>query len=118
MVESITREYTVRRGDVWVGETFRFISSQGTGFWSSYAVRAQIRSTATSATVVHEFTLNPAVTAEGSNGILTIGLSLTANETAAITPGNYVGDIEVSSSQLPKSTLISFSFALVADITR
>lgn len=118
MVDPITRDYVVRRGDVWTGETFRLISASGASFWASPQVKSQARSSPTSAAVVHEFSVSPQVTTEGSNGVLTFTISLSSVESSALSPGNYVGDIEVSSSQLPKSTLVSFNFTVVADVTR
>lgn len=119
MVTPIARTYKARRGDYWEGELFRFISSLGAGFWANAAVRAQLRPTNPNGPVAHEFTLTTATTTEGSNGVLTVnGFALTANQTAGLNPGVYVGDIEVSSTTLPKSTLITFTLTVAADVTR
>lgn len=118
MIEPISRAYVVRRGDVWVGETFRFLSATGASFWSSVAVRSQIRTTSTATAIAHEFSVSPVVTTEGANGVLTFTLSMTSVQSEALAPGSYVGDIEISSTQLPKSTLVAFSFDVVSDVTR
>lgn len=119
MVIPVTRTYKARRGDYWPGELFRFISSLGAGFWTNPVVRCQLRSTSTNGPVAHEFTLTPAITTEGSNGVLTVnGLAMTATVTASLNPGLYVGDLEVTSNTLPKSTLVTFNLTVVPDTTR
>lgn len=118
MTEPITRSYRARRGDAWEGETFRVISPDGASFWSAAAVRSQIRAAPESSTIAHEFVLTPAVTTEGSNGVLTFSLALTKTESAALAPGAYVGDIEVESSGFKKTTICCFNFLVLADVTR
>jgi hypothetical protein len=118
MTEPITRSYRVRRGDTWEGETFRLISPSGASFWNAATVRSQIRTSHESTTIAHEFTLTPVVTTEGSNGVLTFALTMTKVQSAALTPGNYVGDIEVESEGLRKSTICAFQFSVFADVTR
>jgi hypothetical protein len=118
MIEPITRAYRVRRGDTWEGETFRVISATGASYWNAVVVRAQIRVSHESAAVVHEFSLSPVVTTEGVNGVLTFVLTMTKTQAAALTPGNYVGDIEIESDGLRKSTICAFQFSIFADVTR
>lgn len=118
MVEPITRDFRVRRGDNWAGETFRLISDQGAAFWTSATVRSQIRTSVDSATVAFEFSFTPTVTSEGSNGVLTFVLTMSKTQTAALTPGAYVGDIEVEAAGLPKTTFCVFSMKVLHDVTR
>ena len=166
MVTPLEREYTVRRGDAWVGEGFRVYSplNASSTFWTGFAVKSQLRWNAKNA-VAHEFVIAPYVStwrtgagapsdalgspndyyrdsvtgtvyqkglttysavtgvsgptdATGTRQVLTFGIALTPAEAAAILPGQYVGDIEVSSNAFPKSTLITFDLDLVTDITR
>lgn len=119
MVTPISRTYRARRGDFWEGEIFRFLCAQGAAFWATPVVRCQLRSVNSNGPVSHEFTLTTAITTEGSNGVLTVnGITLTANQTAGLNPGVYVGDLEVASSQMPKATLVSFTLNVAADVTR
>jgi hypothetical protein len=118
MIEPITKSFRVRRGDDWEGETFRLISPAGASFWANTVVRSQIRTTHESPTVAHEFTLTPVVTTEGANGVLTLTLTMSGTQSALLTPGNYVGDIEVKSDGFRKSSFCNFQFAVFADVTR
>lgn len=53
----------------------------------------------------------------GTRQVLTFGIALTPAESAAILPGQYVGDIEVTSDSFPKSTIITYDLDVVTDIT-
>jgi hypothetical protein len=117
MVQPVKRQYQIRRGDVWSGEEFRLISASGAGFWSGATVKAQMRRTV-DAPVTYEFVLAPVVTTEGTNGVLTFTLSIPATAAEGLNVGTYEGDVEVTSSGLPKSTVITFSATVVPDITR
>jgi hypothetical protein len=117
MVTAIERTYKARRGDKWEGETFRFITENGAAFWASPVVSSQLRPTK-NGPVVHTFTITPAVTTEGSNGVLTCSIDLSPADAAKLNPGTYVGDIEVSSNLCPKSTFITFTLEIVNDVTR
>lgn len=118
MITPITRAFESRRGDVWEGVTFRLISDQGASYWTSPVVRSQIRPTPSSPTVIHEFTITPVITTEGSNGVLTFSLTLTEAESNSISPGTYVGDIDVKSNNFPRSTICTYSFQQNIDVTR
>jgi hypothetical protein len=117
MVQPVKRQYQIRRGDVWSGEEFRLISASGAGFWSGATVKAQMRRTV-DAPVTYEFVVTPVVTTEGTNGVLTFTLSIPATAAEGLNVGTYEGDVEVTSSGLPKSTVITFSATVVPDITR
>lgn len=116
MVEAVQRTYKVRRGDAWVGESFRLISTVA-GFWSGAKAKSQIRKTE-NGPVIHEFSLNPVVTQEGANTVLTLSISFSPEDSAKLVPGTYLGDVEVSSTQLPKCTPIEFTIDANGDITR
>ena len=118
MTIPLERTYRIRRGDAWPGETFRMICSIGIGFWDGAEARSAISLRGFDA-IAHEFDLTGAtITQESSVGILTFTLSMTPQETAALVPGYYVGDVEVTGTNIPTSTLISFTLEVVADVTR
>lgn len=116
MTQAIRRDYTIRRGDAWAGETFRLISTVGASSFTNALVKCQIR-TKPDATVVKTFTITGTVTTEGTNGVLTFALNMTATESAAIAAGAYLGDIEVTADGFPTSTIIAFRLTVVPDIT-
>lgn len=118
MINPIVRTYQSRRGDAWEGETFRLISDQGAAYWTAPIVRCQIRPTPTSPNLVYEFTITPVITTEGANGVLTFSIALTDAQSETIAPGTYVGDIDVKSNNFPRSTICTFSFEQLVDITR
>lgn len=118
MITPIERAYQARRGDYWQGETFRLISDQGAAYWTTPVVRSQIRPTASSPTVLHEFTITPVITTEGINGVLTFSLNISDAVTATFPPGTYVGDIDVQSTNFQKATICTYTFQVLIDITR
>lgn len=116
---ALQRRYTIKRGDDFVGDTFNFKSPDGSVYWSGFAVKAQMRLTADTATVAHEFDLTAAAVTEVAGvGILSFALEADAADTADFDPGQYVGDIEVSSTLMPKTTLVTMRFTVLADVTR
>lgn len=117
MVTALERTYKARRGDKWEGEGFRFITEEGSAFWTNPVVASQLRPTK-NGPVVHTFTITPVITSEAGNGVLTISIDLSPADSGKLTPGTYVGDIEVSSTACPKSTLITFTLEIVNDVTR
>lgn len=119
MTNAVERKYTIRRGDLWEGETFRFLAPEGNGasWWDFAVASAQLRHTANSA-LVKQLTVAPVVTEESGRGILTIALSLLPEETRGLLPGPYVGDLEVSGAYFENVTLVTFTADVVADVTR
>jgi hypothetical protein len=117
MVTAIERTYKARRGDAWKGETFRFIKESGAGFWTNPVAAAQLRATK-NGPVAHTFTLNPVITMEGVNAVLTLSINLSPTDSGKLNPGTYVGDIEAASDSCPKSTFITFILEIVNDVTR
>jgi len=116
---AVQLRYTVKRGDDFTGDTLNFKSSEGASFWDGFAVKAQMRTSADSETVTHEFDLSDAeVTDVAGVGILTVPLAADAADTADWDPGQYVGDVEVSSDLMPKTTLVTMRFTVLADVTR
>jgi hypothetical protein len=118
MITPITRQYLSRRGDVWEGETFRLISPLGAAYWTNFEVRSQIRITANAPEIIHQFVITPVVTTEGSNGVLTFQINLSEAESLGIIPGFYVGDIDVKSDSFPRSTICTYTFQQLIDVTR
>lgn len=118
MITPITRQFISRRGDAWEGATFRLISDQGAAYWTNPIVRSQIRVTANASEVIHQFVITPVITTEGSNGVLTFQINLSEVESSAILPGFYVGDIDVKSDSFPRSTICTYTFQQLIDITR
>ena len=120
MTNAVERSYTVRRGDLWGGEVFQFLAPTGNGaaWWASPAAKCQLRHTANSA-LVKQLSVTPVVDADGSGtGRLTVSLSLSPSETAALLPGPYVGDLEVSCTSFQNTTLVTFTFDVVPDVSR
>jgi hypothetical protein len=117
MVTALERTYKARRGDKWEGETFRLIADAGASFWTTPVVSSQLRPTK-NGPVVHTFVFTPVITSEAGNGVLTISIDLSPTNSAKLSPGTYVGDIEVSSTTCPKSTFITFILEIVNDVTR
>jgi hypothetical protein len=118
MITPITRQYQSRRGDVWEGETFRLISDQGASYWTNPVVRSQIRINPNSPQVIHQFVITPVITTEGTNGVLTFQINLSEAESLGINPSFYVGDIDVRSDNFPRSTICTYTFQQLIDITR
>jgi hypothetical protein len=116
MVSAIERQYQARRGDVWEGEGFRVLTTNQNLF-DGIIVRSQLRDHP-SGHLVHEFPIYPVVTTEGANKVLTFGIRLSSEESAKLSPKTYVGDIEISSNLIPKSTVVMFEIDLFADVTR
>jgi hypothetical protein len=117
MVTALERTYKARRGDKWEGETFRLIKESGAGFWTNPVVASQLRATK-NGPVAHTFTMTPVITMEGVNAVLAFSIELVPADSAKLTPGTYVGDIEVASDACPKSTFITFTLEIVNDVTR
>lgn len=119
MVQATAREYEIRRGDKWLGETINVtVSGEAASYWDNAVAKAQMRVTDDEA-VIHEW--NPAVTVTTNgdgDGVATFALSLTPAEAAALPTGRFVGDIELESDSFPKSTIITFTATVFPDITR
>jgi len=113
----ITRDHCIRRGDAWVGEIYRIKSDVGSEFWDNWVAASQLR-TASDGTLAHTFALDGSVTEEDGVGILTLNLKIDAVDTATLSAQRYVGDIEVESDFLPKSTLVTFRVTILPDVTR
>lgn len=84
---------------------------------ASYTARMQLRSTAASATVVLSLTTeNSRIALGGALG--TITLSLTATETAAISAGRYVYDLELVSAGGQVTRLMEGTVTITPEVTR
>ena len=117
MIEAKKLSWNIRRGDSFSAGTFRFISSSGTSFWDNFVVKCQLRSTPDGA-LVHEMDLSDAeVTEEDGDGVLSVPMNITATATAAFDPGKLVGDFEITSDSLPKSTVITINATVYRDVT-
>jgi hypothetical protein len=111
--------YTVKRGDYWKGPQVILTMVPGTDLTSA-VVRAQIRKTATAATVIHDFiTANHAtITYDTVAGSVSILLWLPESVTTVL-KGDYVSDVEVSkTSVLATTTIYEFSLSFIADVSR
>jgi hypothetical protein len=116
MVTPIERTYQVRRGDAWEGEGFR-VSTTNQTLFDGVVVRSQIREHY-GGPLIHEFLISPVVTTEGANKVLAFGIGLTEAESSRLQPKVYLGDIEISSTYLPKSTVVTYTADVFGDITK
>lgn len=118
MIDPLVRFYTIRRGDTFIGERFRFKSSLGTTFWDNFVVKSQLRASLDGA-VVYQFDLSSAaVTDEDGVGVLTVDLTAPPASSATLPIGTLIGDLEVTSDRLPKATLVVYRAAVLGDVTR
>ncbi len=84
---------------------------------TGYTARMQVRATADSSTVLLSLTTeNSRITLGGAAG--TITLLVSATDTAAVTAGEYVYDLEVISSGGTVTRLIQGCFTVDAEVTR
>jgi len=116
MVTPIERKYQARRGDDWEGEAFR-VSTTIQDAFDGIIVRSQVRDYP-SGNLAHEFLIYPVVTTEGANKVLTFGIRLSSEESSKLSPKVYVGDIEISSNIIPKSTVVVYDLDVASDVTR
>ena len=108
----------IRRGDAWTVPVFEFRSPAGEGaaWWDGYAVKAQLRASI-DGDLLHEFDLGAEVSEEDGIGILTLQLYISAEDSAALSIGPKIGDIEITTDFLPKFTAIAFRVPVVGDVT-
>ena len=117
MIEAKKLSWNIRRGDAFSAGTFRFLSSSGTSFWDNFVVKCQLRASP-DGTLVHEMVLtSAAVTDEDGVGVLSVPMNITAAATAAFDAGKLVGDFEITSDSLPKSTVITINATVYRDVT-
>ena len=83
---------------------------------TGYTAVMQVRPTAASATVILELSTGDGITINGSVGTLTLLVS--ASDMTAITPGNYVYDLEITAPSGKVTRLIEGKFAVKAEVTR
>lgn len=84
---------------------------------TGYTADMQVRTDVDSATVVVELsTANGRIVTGGTNGTFT--LTLTAAQTAALTAGSYVYDLEVTSTTGVVSKILRGSFTVDPEVTR
>jgi len=115
---AIAKAYTIKRGDDFRGGTFNFSGPAGTGaaFWENYAVRAQWRASPDGELIYeHEFSVT--VTESDGVGVLSFDLNAPAADTVSFPAGNMIGDIELKSNSLPKTTLVTMRATVIADVT-
>lgn len=83
---------------------------------TSYTALMQVRSTAASATVILELSTGSGITINGAAGTLT--LFVDATTMAALTPGSFVYDLEITSPGSVVTRLIEGKFVIKAEVTR
>lgn len=83
---------------------------------TSYTALMQVRSTAASATVILELSTGSGITINGAAGALT--LFVDATTMAALTPGSFVYDLEITSPGSVVTRLIEGKFVIKAEVTR
>jgi hypothetical protein len=105
----------LRQGDTWaiapkwkIGYSYVDITG--------YTAKMQVRIATTSTSVITELsTEDGRITLNPSKGQFNI--TLTAEETAELNPGNYVYDFEVTSPGGAEATLLQGGFTVVAQVT-
>jgi hypothetical protein len=83
---------------------------------TGYSAKMQVRQAVTStSTIVEMSTVNGRIVAGTIDGKFTITLS--AADSAALPPGNYIYDLDVTSPGGTVTTLLTGGFAVVAQVT-
>jgi hypothetical protein len=83
---------------------------------TGYSAKMQVRQAVTSTSVILEMsTANGRIVAGTTDGKFTITLS--AVDSAALPPGNYIYDLDITSPGGIKTTLLTGGFAVVAQVT-
>ena len=115
---AIAKTYTIKRGDDFRGGTFNFSgpASQGSAFWTGYAVRAQWRASP-DGDLIYEHTFSVTVTEADGVGVLSFDLNAPYTATVSFPTGSMIGDIELKSNSLPKITLVTMRATVIADAT-
>jgi len=115
---AIAKTYTIKRGDDFRGGTFNFSgpAGEGSAFWDNNSVRAQWRASPDGELIYeHEFSVT--VTESDGVGVLSFDLSAPATDTVSLPAGIMIGDIELKSGSLPKTTLVTMRALVIADVT-
>lgn len=81
-----------------------------------YTARLQARATSDATAVALAMTSGSGITLGGGAG--TVALSRSAAETAALTPGRYVYDLELQSGQGEVTRLVQGELIIHAEVTR
>jgi hypothetical protein len=83
---------------------------------TGYSAKMQVRQAVTSTSVILEMsTANGRIVAGTTDGKFTITLS--ATNSAALPPGNYIYDLDITSPSGTTTTLLTGGFAVVAQVT-
>ena len=83
---------------------------------TNYTAAMQIRSSYESTTTVLSLTSSAGIVITAATGLLTI--TITSTQTAALTPGTYVYDLEITSASNVVTRLIQGSVIVSAEVTR
>lgn len=106
--------------DLYQGATFSYVLTWEVGGspvnLTSYTGRLQARTTPDATTPVLSLTTGSGITLGGSAG--TITLTRTAAQTAALTPGRYVYDLELESAGGVVTRLVEGELIVHAEVTR
>ena len=83
---------------------------------TGYTAAMQIRTSYESASTVVSLTSSSGIVITAATGLLTI--NITSTQTAALTPGTYVYDLEITSGANVVTRLIQGSVMVSAEVTR
>jgi hypothetical protein len=83
---------------------------------TGYTAAMQIRTSYESSSTVVSLTSSSGIVITAATGLLTI--NITSNQTAALTPGTYVYDLEITSGAGVVTRLIQGSVMVSAEVTR
>jgi len=84
---------------------------------TGYTADMQVRQDVDSASIIVQLsTANGRIVTGTTDGKFT--LALTAVQTAALTPGNYVYDLEVTSPSGTVTKILTGGFAIIAEVTQ
>lgn len=112
MTDTTTSNFTINQGETWAADLF-VEDSDGNAFsLSGYTVASQLRRLPASSGY-YNITSNVTYAASGQ-----ITLSLTANETSAINYGEYMYDVEITSSGGDVTRILQGTITITPEITR
>lgn len=114
----IWREYSIKRGDDVFLALLHFEAEGGLAFWDGYVAKAQLRSGHFDGALIHEFDLDPVLSVNGTKGVLTLYIRAPKAETIDFPVGYAVGDVEIESDNLPKTTVMGFSAPVRGHVTK
>jgi len=106
---------TIEQGATY-DQTFTFTRDGSPVNLTGYTARMQIRASVTAQQVVYDVAVTGTFTLGGAAG--TIRIVITATNTAALTAGTYVYDLELQSASGVVTRLLQGSVTVVPEVTR